>query len=102
MGAAKQAGGLSTLYPPGGVLEAGWDLVHAVTAALSVLGFMELPDDEQPPASIWHHEERLEEWFAAVKQRREERFSGSGPTMQPIDDDTPGMMGNELAQQYRD
>ncbi len=29
-----------------------------------------------PPERIWHHQEQLEEWFAAVKQRREDRAKG--------------------------
>lgn len=45
-----------------------------------VLGFFELPEDDQPPEEIWHHTERLEEWFKAVKQRRD------NPDMKPIDE----------------
>ena len=46
-----------------------------------VLGYFEgaADEDEIPDEKIWHHPERLEEWFAAVKQRRE-----SG--MEPIDE----------------
>ena len=54
---------------------------------------MELPEDEQPPEEIWHHGERMKEWFDAVKQRRK------NPDMQPInageDADVPTMK-NEL------
>lgn len=46
---------------------------------MTVLGFFELPEDEVPDESIWHHHARLEEWFEAIKQRRE---NGT----QPIDD----------------
>jgi hypothetical protein len=58
---------------------------------LIVLGFIELPDDERPPDNIWHHNERLKEWFEAVKERRK------NPDMQPIGEyegDGP-MMRNE-------
>jgi hypothetical protein len=64
----------------------------ALTAALVVLGYYELPDEEQPDATIWGHPERLEEWFKAIKQRRE-----SG--MEPINyDEEPddGFTRNEL------
>ena len=50
----------------------------AITAALVVLGYYEMPEEDQPDENIWHHPQRLEEWFAAVKQRRENG-------MEPID-----------------
>lgn len=42
-----------------------------------------------PPEDIWHHHKRIEEWFAAVKQRRD-----SG--MQPLDAEDEHMTGNAL------
>lgn len=36
-----------------------------------MLGYLERPEDEVPDEKIWHHPEKLEEWFDAVKQRRE-------------------------------
>ena len=51
---------------------------------------MELPESEVPPEKIWHHPERLTEWFDAVKHRRE---SGHKPIEEP--EDAP-MMQNEL------
>lgn len=56
------------------------------------MGYLELPDDEVPEENIWGHPERLEEWFLAVKQRRE---SGGEPV--PQADEEEGMTGNELA-----
>lgn len=44
-----------------------------------MLGFFELPSEEIPDENIWHHPERLEDWFEAIKQRRE-----SG--LRPIDE----------------
>lgn len=81
-----QGGGINTLYPHGNVLEAGWDLVAAVQAALAVLNwYKNYPKEDVPPEEIWHHEERLEEWFAAVEERRRH------PEMQKIpEDDEPG------------
>lgn len=56
----------------------------AVSAALQVVGWLdsELAPDEVPPENIWHHPQRLEEWFAAVKQRRE---TGHKP-IEPLED----------------
>lgn len=53
-----------------------------------------MPDDEVPDESIWHHPERLEEWFEAVKQRRER---GLDPIDRAEDVD---MTGNELTRDY--
>lgn len=57
-----------------------------------VLGYAELPEAEVPDENIWHHAERLEEWWEAVKARRE------NPELQPVEDDnTPGdWQQNEL------
>lgn len=58
-----------------------------------MLGFFELPEDEVPDESIWHHSERLEEWFEAIKQRREHG-------LQPIDEaEDTEMVGHELARE---
>ena len=58
-----------------------------------MLGYFELPENEVPDEDIWHHASRLEEWFEAVKQRRENGH-------QPIDDaEDVDMTGNELARQ---
>lgn len=59
-----------------------------------MLGYFELPDDERPPENIWHHGERLRDWFAAVTERRKH------PDQKPIDDesfDVP-VMRNELVE----
>lgn len=47
-----------------------------------VLGYFELPDDERPDVEIWHHGERLRDWFKAVEQRRK------NPDQKPIDDES--------------
>jgi hypothetical protein len=66
-----------------------------LTAALQVLGFLELPDDEQPDESIWGNPARLEEWFRVVQQRRENPGSGSEAVPQADED----MSRNELTEQ---
>ncbi len=80
---------------------AGWDLTEAIAAANAVLGMFELPEDDIPPAHIWHHQELLEEWFAAVKQRREDRIKGV-ETVPDADDDDDGVLVNQLAKGLRD
>ena len=56
----------------------------AVSAALVVLGYFEMPKEDVPDESIWGHPARLEEWFEAVEQRR-----NSG--MVPIDEEPQDM-----------
>lgn len=55
---------------------------------------MEMLEEEQPPEEIWHHHERITEWFAAIRQRRQ------NPDMVPIEEsdesDNPLMIRNEL------
>ena len=56
-----------------------------------------------PPEEIWHHGERLDEWFAAVKQARADRMQGGGGAMDvPEADDPPGMASNEEAAALRE
>lgn len=56
-------------------MDAPWDLVYAIGEALTVLSWMEnLPDDEQPPRSIWWSDKRVSEWLRNVK---EDRASGN-------------------------
>lgn len=59
---------------------------------------LELPSDEVPPEHIWHHPDRLEEWFAGVKQRRKDAASG----MEPVPEADEGTVGNELTKGLRD
>lgn len=67
----------------------------AVEAALSVIGYYELSEEDRPPQNIWHHGERLEEWFAAVK----ERWKNPGSRDEKVD--TSNWTSNALAEQYR-
>lgn len=50
---------------------------------------LEAPEDEVPPEEIWHHSERLKEWFEAVKQRRE------NPDMHPVETFDVPVMENQ-------
>lgn len=63
-----------------------------------MLGFLELPEDDTPPENYWHSREMLQDWFEAVKQRREDRFSGGGMSDDAADEE---MTGNEMAAQFK-
>lgn len=58
-----------------------------MSAAFEVLGFYELPTEDQPPQEIWHSSERMKEWFDGVKQRRTDGASGLDPIDGPEADD---------------
>lgn len=47
----------------------------------------ELSSAEMPPPTIWHHGERLEEWFASVSERRRARYRGEDVEDVPDADD---------------
>lgn len=59
---------------------------------MTVLSYFEMVDDERPPQNIWHHQARLEEWFEAVKQRRETGH-------RPIEAEDADMTGNQLTRE---
>ncbi len=60
----------------------------------------ELPKDEVPPEHIWHHDERLDEWWAAVEQQRKDKFRGVESVPDATDDEDT--VTNELAVGLRD
>ena len=100
--ATKGLGGdISTLIQ-GPIHEAPHDLVSAVNEALSVISWHEnLPEDEQPPRSIWWSGELLDKWFKGVRERREERYGSKKHRSSYADADDVPMMENELLSEYR-
>jgi len=50
--------------------------MEAISAAMTVLGWFELPEDEVPPERYWHSTALLDEWFEAAKRRRMDRAKG--------------------------
>lgn len=76
VGAAKAAGGIASLYPNGQWRDCPWDLSMAIQEAMIVLGYFERLEEEQPDPLIWHHSERLEEWWEAIRLRKESERSG--------------------------
>lgn len=63
-----------------------------------ILGFFELPREEQPPERIWRHPELIETHFETVRSRREANSRG----MEPIDyDDGPSELQNPVTAKLR-
>ncbi len=95
---AKRCGGLSSLFPGGNLIESNNELSMAVTKAMIVLGYYEMPEDDQPDDSIWNHFERLTEHFEMVKKMRK------NPGHEVIDKqewDDADLMQNDLAEQWK-
>lgn len=88
---------MESFFPDKDITRCNHELSTAITSALVILGFFELPEDEQPDESIWGHPERLDDWFEAVKHRRK------NPGQEPIVDDysDKDFTQNELTAQYR-
>lgn len=58
----------------------------AVSHALMILGFFEMPEEDRPPERIWKIPRLLNDHFEIVRNRREAKSKG----MEPIDDDGSG------------
>jgi hypothetical protein len=58
---------------------------------------MELPEEEIPPVRYWHHPEKIEGWFKAVRYHRLHP-NESSPFTRDEDDWAPGseVMQNQL------
>lgn len=74
--AAKAAGGLASLYPNGDSVNAPWPVSMAVSHALAILSWMELPEEDRPSETIWLEPEMLEHHFNEVKARWADRSGG--------------------------
>lgn len=81
-------GTVSELYPPG--IADIRDLPHpwfsAIRQAMVFLSWEELEKEERPPKAIWLDSDALNEWFAAVERRREEKWGGKGDGAGEIED----------------
>jgi hypothetical protein len=58
------------MYPGGDILRVNHELSVAISKGLQILGYFELPEEDQPKTSIWNHPELLDDWFKLVKERR--------------------------------
>lgn len=76
------------------------DLIDAIDWATVIMSWQEnLMDDEMPPLWMWHVDSALEDHFADVKRRREDRHRSPG---RGDDGDEGGrMMSNALARDVR-
>lgn len=64
---------------------------------MSVLSWMELPDEDQPPPSIWLNDEALDSHFEKVKERYKAGASGG---MEEVPQAGQGMQDNEIVRAY--
>ena len=75
---ARDCGDISSLFPEG--VTRLWDLPHtihrAIRMALYFISFENIMHKEdKPPKHIWLDSERMEAWWAAVDERRENAMS---------------------------
>lgn len=77
------------MYPQQDILQAPWPLQTAISHALSILSWYELPEEDRPSEEIWLNPEKLEIHFEDIKDRRE-RESRDGDFEEPI--------GNEITE----
>lgn len=63
--------------------------------ALSILNWMELPDEDRPAEHIWLDAELLDDHFTSLASRREAKAQG----METVDD--APMMQNEITKSWR-
>jgi hypothetical protein len=75
---ARDAGDISSLFPKGitRLVDLPHPLFTNISLALTFLKWMELPDDEQPPRSMWLDDEKITAWFREVKRNRENKMKG--------------------------
>lgn len=97
---ARDMGTVRELFPEGigHLLDLPYRLFDAIQRALMILSWPEnLAEDEQPPQRIWDDNERLNEWFANVKQKRkQEAETRSGEWNHHIDDPVQNKAALEL------
>ena len=58
-----------------------------------VLGFSEMPDDDQPPESMWLDDEALVDHFESIKQKYRDKSNGT--------ESVPDGVQNELTKGIR-
>lgn len=75
------------------------DLMLAIEHAHRILTWREnLPNEEMPPAWMWHLERELDLWFKQVEKNREDNRPGGGGG----DEGSSGGVQNELTKGMRD
>lgn len=80
------------LYPGNEWHLAPWYLADAVSHALQVLGFLEMPSKDRPPQDIWMSDEDLRAHFEDL----ERKYAGGG-----ADREVVPMAQNELTRGLR-
>lgn len=86
---ARDFGTVSELYPEG--VDDLRDLPHVlfdqIRTAVIILGWRELPEDEQPPKRIWQDGKKLKAHFEEVRRRREAEMKGEKSIEDPVDNE---------------
>jgi hypothetical protein len=65
---------------------------------MSVLGWLEMQEEDQPPQEIWLDSEKLELHFQAVRERYQSESNGN---TEKVEEPEGGMMENELMKGWR-
>ena len=69
----------------------------AIEHALTILSWFEnLQREEVPPERLWVDAKGLDDWFETIAEKR-----GIGPSSSS-DDESPELVGNDLARPYKD
>lgn len=61
---------------------------------MSVLSWMEMPDEDQPPEHMWMNDKMIGDHFDLVRQRYKEKYSG-GDGMESVPEAGTPMQDNE-------
>lgn len=80
MRVARDAGDISSLFPPGitSLADMPHTLFEAIRMALHFLGYSELPEEERPPKAIWLDADKMKLWWAEVNANRKAKYGGGG------------------------
>jgi hypothetical protein len=86
---ARDFGTVRELLPDGitRLVDAPWRLFDAIYRAIAILGFEQLPRDEQPPEAIWLDNRALRDWFKAVDAKREREADPNKQIEDPVQND---------------
>lgn len=87
---------MSALFPNGNIIDCNHELSTAVSKAMQILGYFELPEDEQPDQSIWNHPDKLEQWWEQIKAAKDDPNKQSKIEWEQAD-----LEQNELTKNYK-
>lgn len=71
-------------------------LFEAIRAAVLIISFDDLAEEERPPRRIWLDADQLHAWFDEVRRKRKEQYSGDRDGPGPIDDPVQNEAARDL------